>query len=134
MAPRKPRRQVKVNALTQAQLIKLLLEGTYNCRALAEMTGLHYITVLQYTRALYAAGAAHISSWDQDSRGRESIRVYKLGPGQDAKRNVRTPAEVKAAYRGRQRAKLISDVLAGAVTLSASNNGGLKAERVTLTA
>ncbi len=51
-------KQIKVGALTYAQLIKFMLEGEHTCHELAELTGLHYVTVLQYTRELYAAGAA----------------------------------------------------------------------------
>ena len=53
------------NAITQAHLIKLLLEGDYTCQELADETGLHYVTVLQYTRELYRAGAAYIVRWDK---------------------------------------------------------------------
>lgn len=93
------KRLVKLNALAQANLIKLLLEGTYNCRELAEQTGLHYVTVLQYTRELHRAGAAYICMWDTDCRGRALIKIYKLGEGKDAKRSKLTPAERQARHR-----------------------------------
>lgn len=93
----------KINAITQARLIKLLLEGIYTCEQLAEETGLHYVTVLQYTRELHRAGAAHISSWEKDNRGRDVIKVYKLGEGRDAKRQKMTPAERQAKYRAKTR-------------------------------
>lgn len=92
-------RQVKINAFSQAQLIKLLLEGTHTCAELAELTGLHYVTVLQYTRELHRAGAAHIHRWEKDSRGRDIRRVYQLGVGRDAKRQRMTSAQKAARYR-----------------------------------
>ena len=46
----KSKRIIKINAITQAHLIKLLLDGKFNCQELAAETGLHYVTVLQYTR------------------------------------------------------------------------------------
>ena len=97
------KRQIKINAITQAQLIKLLLEGIYSCRELAEHSGLHYVTVLQYTRELHRAGAAHISSWEKDDRGRDVIKVYKLGAGKDAKRQRMTQAERQQKHRVKKR-------------------------------
>lgn len=93
----------KINAITQAQLIKHLLEGIYTCDELAEHTGLHVVTVYQYTRELHRVGAAHISSWEKDARGRDIIKVYKLGPGRDAKREKLTAAERQQRRRDKQK-------------------------------
>lgn len=89
----------KINAMTQARLIEAMLDGTLTCQELAEHTGLHYVTVLQYTRELHRAGAAHICQWDADSRGRHLIRVYKIGRGRDARRPRMTSAERQARTR-----------------------------------
>jgi hypothetical protein len=96
-------KQTKVNALSYAQLIKYMLEGGYTCAELAELTGLHYVTVLHYTRELYKAGAAHITEWRQDTRGKASVRVYTLGRGRDVKRTPKTPAQRQALARERKR-------------------------------
>jgi predicted ArsR family transcriptional regulator len=98
------KRFVKINALTQAQLIRLLLEGTHSCAELAEETGLHYVTVLHYTRELHRAGAAHICMWEKDTRGRDLVKIYKLGKGADAKREKLTVAERQARSRQKKRA------------------------------
>lgn len=105
MAPplNKNKRIIKINAITQAKLIRLLLEGAYTCQELADETGLHYVTVLHYTRELHRAGAAHIASWDKDLRGRDLVKIYKLGVGKDAKRQKKTQAERQAAYRTKQK-------------------------------
>jgi predicted ArsR family transcriptional regulator len=95
----KGRKIVKINAICQAQLIKLLLDGVYTCHELAEQTGLHYVTVLHYARELHAAGAAHICAWEKDGRGRDVIKVYKIGEGKDAKRKRMTPAERQTKSR-----------------------------------
>lgn len=97
----KGRRIKKINAFTQARLIRLLLDGTYTCAELAEETGLHYVTVLEYTRELYHAGAVHICMWEKDTRGRDLVKIYKLGVGKDAKRNKMTPAERQARHRSK---------------------------------
>lgn len=94
---------IKINAYSFAQMVKLMLDGTYSCQELADLTGLHYVTVLGYTRAMYRAGAAHISSWEKDCRGRDVIKVYKIGAGVDAKRQKKTKAERSAAYRRKKR-------------------------------
>lgn len=107
------KRVIKITAITQAQLIKLLLEGDMTCRELAEETGLHYVTVLHYTRELYLAKAAHITRWEQDSLGRDLIKVYKLGPGKDAKRRKLTAVERSLAYRTKQRMAKILHITAG---------------------
>lgn len=95
----KGKKIIKINAICQAQLIKLLLDGVYTCHELADQTGLHYVTVLQYTRELHAAGAVHICAWEKDGRGRDVIKIYKIGEGRDAKRKKMTPAERQAKSR-----------------------------------
>lgn len=95
----KRKKIIKINAICQAQLIKLLLDGVYTCHELADQTGLHYVTVLQYTRELHAAGAVHICAWEKDGRGRDVIKIYKIGEGRDAKRKKMTPAERQAKSR-----------------------------------
>lgn len=93
----------KVNALTQAKLIKLLLDGTRSCQELADETGLHYVTVLDYTRYLHREGAAYIVEYQQDTLGRDSIKVFKLGAGKDAKRYALTQAQRSARCRAGKR-------------------------------
>lgn len=95
----------KINALTQAQLILAMLDGTLNCQELAEVTGLHYVTVLQHTRALHAAGAAHICAWETDTRGRECVKIYKIGKGKDKPKVKLTPAQRTKRYREKKAAR-----------------------------
>jgi transposase len=99
----KGKRMIKINAIMQAQLIKLLLEGTYTCAEIAKMTGLHYVTVCQYTRELHRAGAAHITAWEKDARGRDLSKIYKLGEGNDKRRQKKTQAERQIAYRAKKK-------------------------------
>lgn len=107
MKPTPPRNKgkkiIKINAIAQAQVIKAMLDGTLSCKELAEHTGLHYVTVLQYTRELHAAGAAHICCWEKDMYGRDNVKIYKIGEGKDAKRQRMTPKERQARYRLKMR-------------------------------
>lgn len=107
----KGKRQIKINAILQAQLIKLLMEGTYTCQELADETGLHYVTVLQYTRELHRVGAAHIAAWEKDPRGRDLAKIYKLGEGNDKKRQRKTQAERQIAYRAKKRQIKVLELL-----------------------
>lgn len=99
----KGRNIVRVNAMSFAQLIKYMNEGLYSCKELADLTGLHYVTVLEYTRSMYKAGAVHIGAWEADCRGRHMIKVYHIGPGKDAKRQKISASKRSLAYRVKQK-------------------------------
>lgn len=99
-------------------MVKLMLEGTYNCKELSEMTGLHYVTVLQYTRYLHKAKAAHICMWEKDTMGRDLVKIYKIGAGQDARRSKMTPVERSKRYRDKQRALKMMHMIGGANAVS----------------
>lgn len=114
---------IKVNAMSQAQLVKLLLDGTHTCYELAEASGLHYITVLHYCRELHKAGAAHIAMWEKDSRGRDLLKVYKLGQGKDAKRRRMTSAERQRKYREKKKHAEMLQVTTGNGEYEARANG-----------
>lgn len=109
----KGRRIVKINAFTQAKLIEAMLDGVYNCQELAEITGLHYVTVLHYTRELHRAKAAHICQWEKDTRGRDVIKIYKIGRGKDAKREKLTGAQRQARTREKKKAQEVAKIMMG---------------------
>jgi len=109
----KNKKQVKIGAISYAQLVLHMLQGDMNCKELAEETGLHYVTVLQYARELYLAKAAHISGWEKDALGRDNIKLYKIGAGKDAKRHRISGAIKAKAYRARIADMNINNALAG---------------------
>jgi hypothetical protein len=113
----------KTNAIAHAQLIKLLMEGVHTCKQLAELSGLHYATVLQYCRELHEINALHICMWEKDSRGRDLIKIYKLGEGKDEKRRSMKPAERQAKYREKIKQMRIQKVMAGEAEFVARPNG-----------
>lgn len=98
------RAQVKMGAVLYARMVEMMLHGTFSCQEMADETGLHYVTVLQYTRELYRAGACHIHCWDKDKRGRDVIKIYKIGKGKDAARHRLSKSERQARHRIKQRA------------------------------
>lgn len=107
------RRIIKVGALSYAQLVLHMLEGTYSCTELAEITGLHYVTVLQYTREMYLAGACHISSWEKDPRGRDITKIYKIGKGRDKLREKLSQVERMQRCRSKQQAIKMNSMMVG---------------------
>lgn len=103
----KKQRQIKMGAISYAKMVRLLLEGEYSCLELAELTGLHYVTVLQYTRELHRAGAAHISEWRKDKLDRDNVKIYKIGHSFDMKRARVSDREKARRYRVRKKAGLV---------------------------
>lgn len=94
---------IKVNALSYARLIKALRPGDLTLAELAEETGLHYLTVALYTRELYKVKEVHIAGWAPDNRGRLLSKMYKLGPGRDAKRKALTNGERQQRRRDKRK-------------------------------
>ena len=121
---------MKINAYSQAQLVSNLLDGDLTCAELAEVTGLHYVTVLEYCRELYRARAVHIVRWEADARGYSTVKVYKLGRGKDAPRPKLTPAQRQARHRERVKAMQAAAVTAGRGRWVQSANGRLRFERI----
>jgi hypothetical protein len=98
--------QIKVNAMSFALLVKEMLAGEYTCTQLAERTGLHYVTVLTYTRAMHKAGSAYICAWRMNEKRQYVLKVYGIGEMQDARkpRAAMTPAQRQLKYRMKKHA------------------------------
>jgi len=109
------RKHVKVNAIAFANMVAAMIPGDMNCRELAEETGLHYLTVCQYARELWAAKAVHIVRRDPDARGRHNIIIYKLGPGRDAPKVRLTPYQRTQNYRARKAQEALLHKMAGSM-------------------
>ena len=93
---------VKVNAMSFAHLVKLLLDGTRTADELAEESGLHKQTVYIYTRQLHSKKAVFIADWEQDRLVRDCKPIFMIGCKPDAKRHKLSPAERAANYRARK--------------------------------
>lgn len=100
---KKQNRMIKMGAISYAKLIKAMMTGDKTCQELADITGLHYVTVLQYTRELHKEGAAHIVAWEKDRMHRDALKIYKIGTGFDAKRFRLSDRERQRRYRERQK-------------------------------
>ena len=104
---------MKVGAMTYAKLCAAMIPGDLTCQELADETGLHYITVLDYTREMHKAGAVHIARYEQDARGRHNIKVYKLGPGRNASRVRMSNAQRQQRMRDKRAAVALIHKVAG---------------------
>ena len=107
------RRGHKVNALCFSIMVKLLYDGTRTCAELAEETGLHVLTVYDWTREMHRQGIIHICMWEGE--GRNSVRIFKMGPGRDAPRPVKERSRIHAEYRARQKAAQLLQRMAGTI-------------------
>jgi hypothetical protein len=94
---------VKINAFTFTRLIGLLMEGTRTMQELADDTGLHYVTVQSYCRAMFAQRVIHIAAYA--GVGRDACRVYKLGRGENARRRRKSRKDITRDYRARVAAR-----------------------------
>lgn len=109
------RRCIKMNAISFGKLVAAMLDGTMTKKELAEATGLHYLTVCQYTRELHLQGAAHIVMWEKDSRNRDCMPIFKIGEGKDKKRHRDTPADRTRKYREKMSAIKMINRMVGEV-------------------
>ena len=94
---------MKVNAMSYAHLVKMLMEGTRTADELSEETGLHKNTIYQYTRELHKVNAVHIACWEQDALGRDCKPVFMIGAKPDAKRHKLTALQRSTNYRARKK-------------------------------
>ena len=98
---------VRLGALSMAKITRALLDGPCSISELQYVSGLSTSTLHEYMRALRKEGVVHIGAWERDATGRESLRVFKLGNGQDAPRAKKSKAQIARECRKRkQDAKL----------------------------
>lgn len=90
---------IRVNAITNAQLLSKVSEGVFTTNQLSEETGLCIRTIRNYLSAMHKVGVLHIIDWEEDSGGRRSLKVYKLGAGKDMPKPKMSNAETKRRYR-----------------------------------
>ena len=105
------RRAHKVNAMSFAILCKLMMDGTRTCTELADETGLHVMTIYDWTATLHKHGVIHICMWEGE--GRSSTRIFKFGPGKDEPRPIKPRARVSAEYRAKKKAAQLLQRMVG---------------------
>ena len=95
-------RPVRLGPLSVAKIMRALLDGPSTVPELQETSGLSVSTLYEYLRALRKEGVVHVSGWEKDATGRESLRVFKLGPGKDAPRQRKSKAQIARECRQRK--------------------------------
>ena len=100
----------KLGALSLAKVIRSLLDGPCSVPELHIASGLSKGTLHSYMRALRKERAVHICAWEKDATGRESVRVFKLGEGQDCLRSKKTKAQIARECRLRKKDQKLSSV------------------------
>lgn len=99
------RRITNPDLIAHALMVKAMIENIdQDNHQIADYCGLTYLTVCRHTAALHQVGAAHIYDWKPDQRGAFTVRVFRLGAGDDAIAPVR-PRAVRAREQ-RKREKL----------------------------
>jgi predicted ArsR family transcriptional regulator len=93
----------KINHTKMAKTIAVLHNGPTTASRLASEAGVHLVTAQSWLRELRQQGVVHITQWQQDSLGRDSIPVYALGKGDDLPRRRTTRSETMKRYRERKR-------------------------------
>ena len=105
---------VKINAMSYAKLVAALIQCPATVQELADETGLHHLTVSIHVRALYKEGVVRIGGWDHDSMGRQQIKVWAWGKGEDApKRAPQTNAQINRRTRARRKQREMVRLMAG---------------------
>lgn len=66
--------------LALAHLFSLLVDGA-NATEIQEETGLQCTTIYPYINALRSKGVCYIAGWNEDTGGRISLAVHKIGRG-----------------------------------------------------
>lgn len=95
---------LKVNADAFARLVAFLSEDRPRSYAdLADLTGLHYRTVLDYVNALRKHRQVYVARWERDTRNQFRIPLFLLGAQPDAPRPKMTPAQRQQRLRDRRR-------------------------------
>ena len=85
-----------------AKVMRALTDGPSSAQEMQEATGLSLETLHNLMRALRKEKLVHIGSWEKDALGRDTIRVYRLGSGQDAPRRKKTKAQIARECRQRK--------------------------------
>lgn len=94
----------KVNQETYGLLFKRLMTDPATAHELADVTGLHIITVQSLMRTLKRHKVVHITDWETDRLDRDTTPVFRMGGGRDKARRRMTRAEIAKRYRERKAA------------------------------
>lgn len=93
---------VKVNAMSYAKMIAMLLDDDHSKREVAKATGLHYLTVCEYMAELRKVGAIYVADFRTDRLGRRTTKAFRIGRKPDAVPTRMSGAERTRRYKSRR--------------------------------
>jgi len=94
---------VKINQEAYFIAFKLLLAGETTITSLQNATGLHRVTLLEFTKCLRKHKIIYICDWEPDSLGRDAFAVFKLGAKKDVPRYKTSGKERTRKYREKKK-------------------------------
>ena len=101
--PRTPRRS-RMNMLTMAQTLRIVLSGRFTRQEIVDATGIHDVTAMRWVNTMRKLRLIHVADWLPDTLGRDGIAVFELGDAPDKKRRALSGRE--RARRHRENLKL----------------------------
>jgi hypothetical protein len=113
---------VRLGAMSMAKITRALLDGACSIRELQVVSGLSTNTLHEYMRALRKERVVHISGWEKDATGRDSLRIFKLGAGKDAPRTRKSKALIARECRQRKKDAQLTQSFAKVIPLNASSS------------
>lgn len=123
MAPPPGKKQMKVNHIAYAVMLRELLVGPCTDQELADASGLFVLTVHRWMRVMRKYKVVHIAAWEKDARGAHTIPVHALGEGRDVKRPLKAATIKRKEFAERRTQRLIAAASAGAPTRRQSTAG-----------
>ncbi|MGQ0710007.1 MAG: helix-turn-helix domain-containing protein [Rhodoferax sp.] len=112
---------VRLGPLSVAKVMRALLDGPCSVLELQQVSGLSTSTLHAYMRALRKERVVHISGWEKDATGRDSLRVFQLGAGRDAARKRKPKALVARECRQRKQEARMLQRVAGVLPQAANH-------------
>ncbi len=106
-----------LNAITYANMMKMLLTGEHTRADITRGTGLHSTTVAKYVKYLHKYGVVYISDWKINPVSRNHFPCYSLnvdGLPDAPKPELKGRAQIEREYRQRRKAMRLNQMMAGA--------------------
>ena len=101
----KKRSQARVNPLALSKMLKAMTEPA-SWQDIQDECGLSQRTLGPYIAALRKEKIIYLAGWEKDSRGCHSIRLWKLGDKEDARKpKPKTDSQRSSEYQKRQRVR-----------------------------
>lgn len=97
-----------MTATAYATVMRCLMDGA-TLAEMVEESGLYFNTIAKLLRVMHRQHTVHISAWEPDTIGRQTVRVWKFGEKVDAKKPRKTMKQRNAEqYAKKQQIALLT--------------------------